>query len=108
MPFVMHFKVHESAYPEMKKLKEFVLVGTHIRPARVYGEINGLAHLAVENMKDYGVENALILGDLNADQPYFSAYDKQQCIPYQNRELYKWLISERTATNVKGTKTYDQ
>lgn len=67
-----------------------------------------------ENTKNTG-GNVLMLGDMNAADPYFGQYDKEHCFLYKQsnlgsgrKNLFKWLITNDMHTNVKRTKAYDR
>ena len=93
-PMVIHVQV-----PELECMPVFLLIGIHVRPYRAYGELNGLVSTYDRSKKKYGTENALILGDLNADCNFFGTVDKAQTV-LRNRGDFKWLVDDKTVTNI--------
>lgn len=90
-------------------MKTFVLIGIHTRPHRTYSELNGLVEVYDLARKTFTQENALILGDLNADGDYFGTTDKKQNTLYARCDLFKWLVQDGNKTNYGQTsKTYDR
>ena len=88
-------------------MPNFVLIGIHTRPARVYSELNGLVNAYDWARQHYNQQNALILGDLNAAGGYFGPVDRQQNVLVRRND-FRWLIDDFTPTNVAGTEAYDR
>ena len=101
-PFVVRV---DRALP--KCMKKIVLIGIHTRPARTYSELNGLVDVYEMAKMEYGTDNALILGDLNADRPSFGAVDKMQNILVL-RSDFNWVIKDGDMTNHKQSRSYDR
>jgi len=105
-PFILRARVTQ-AVPELHCMTEFFLIGLHARPARVYSELNGLVDAYDLTRHDYGQENALILGDFNADGTFFGDVDRLQNVLVR-RQDFRWLIGDNTKTNTLGDKAYDR
>ena len=105
-PFILHARVTQ-AVPELQCMPEFFLIGLHARPARVYSELNGLVNAYDLIRHDYGQENALILGDFNADGTSFGDVDRLQNV-LVTRQDFQWLIGDNNKTNTLGDKAYDR
>ena len=105
-PFILHARVTQAA-PELQCMPEFFLIGLHARPTRVYSELNGLVNAYDSTRNDYGQENALILGDFNADGTSFGEVDRLQNV-LVTRQDFRWLIGDNTKTNTLGDKAYDR
>ena len=91
-------------------MPNFTLIGIHARPNRAYSEVNGLVNVYDWAKQTTKQENALILGDLNADCAYFGFVDKKQNILYTQRHIFKWLVNDGVKTNAysKSNCTYDR
>ena len=103
-PFVADVHVRNNI-SDLCCMPHFVLIGIHTRPARTYSELNGLVDVYDWAKKKY--ENALILGDLNADSGYFGPVDKKQNVLVKRND-FKWLVKDDMKTNVDGTSAYDR
>ena len=67
-PFVARVQVNTTAVPELECMPEFALIGIHTKPVQTYSELNGLVNVYDRRTRVRGInENALILGDFNAD-----------------------------------------
>ena len=89
--------VNTQATPEMACMPKFILIGIHTKPVRTYSELNGLVN--VYNWVRRVSENALILGDLNADCGTFGPVEKQKSILYNAGQYFKWLVNDTVKTN---------
>ena len=91
-------EVNTFGVSELACMRKFVLIGIHTKPVRTYSELNGLVNV-YNWARQHKSENALILGDLNADCGTFGPVEKQNSILYKERRYFKWLISDGTKTN---------
>ena len=107
-PYVATVELDTRKVTEMHCMSKFVLIGMHVRPVRTYSELNGLVQ--VYNSARNTNENALILGDFNADCSYFGPVDRQQNILYKEKGVFKWLVQDGQKTNADSTSscTYDR
>ena len=106
-PFILRARV-TPAVPELQCMPEFFLIGLHARPTRVYSELNGLVDAYDLTRHDYTQENALILGDFNADGISFGEVDKLQNVLVR-RQDFRWLIDDNTKTNTaQESRAYDR
>ena len=80
-------------------MPSFVLIGIHVKPNRAQYEINELANVYTRIMQQSGYENALILGDLNADCNFFRIRKRRRNALYSNRQLFTWLVEDGQKTN---------
>ncbi len=106
-PYVATVELDTEKVTEMHCMPKFVLIGMHVRPVRTYSELNGLVQ--VYNSAQNTNENALILGDFNADCSYFGPVDRQQNILYREKGIFKWLVQDGQKTNTgRRSCTYDR
>lgn len=106
-PFIVQFHVQ---VPELSCMPRFVLIGIHIKPDRANYEINELANVYYRISKQTHLQNALILGDLNADCNFFRKGQKLRNNLYKRRHIFKWLVKDRWKTNAlaKSSCAYDR
>ena len=106
-PYVASVELDTGKVTEMHCMSKFVLIGMHVRPVRTYSELNGLVQ--VYNSARNTNENALILGDFNADCSYFGPVDRLQNILYREKGVFEWLVEDGQKTNTgKRSCTYDR
>ena len=109
-PFVAKVEVKAANVQELECMPQFVLIGIHVRPHRAYSELNGLVNVYDRVKLFTGRDNALILGDLNADCSYFGPVDKKQNVLYRLKQIFKWLVEDGVKTNAGSRRvcTYDR
>ncbi len=94
---------------------DFTLVGIHVKPDSAEAEIRALGKVYFETIGDLdapGEMDIIILGDLNADRPYFDEDDPfsvpgDEFIFIKKKEFF-WVISNEMDTMVKTDWTYDR
>ncbi|XP_050413385.1 deoxyribonuclease-1 [Patella vulgata] len=101
-PFVVHFKSPKT------DVEDFVLIAIHVDPDEAVSEINHL-----ETVLDYvwgrtGVDNIIIMGDLNADCSYVSKRAMKTINLRHRSDLY-WPIDDDADTTAGKTNcAYDR
>lgn len=84
---------------------DFILAGVHIKPDSAEEEIGRLSSVVTDLLKDHpGEKDIIVLGDFNADQPYFS-YQKNNTFRDKN---FFWIINDGQDTMVSSDSTYDR
>jgi hypothetical protein len=94
-PYVAKFKIQDP----LLSLKEFVLMGVHLRPTNVFNESKELRDVTNRHLLLYDVnENIAILGDYNFGCSYISAANRDIVRGILND--FTWYISDSTGTTI--------
>ncbi|XP_072449055.1 deoxyribonuclease gamma-like isoform X1 [Chiloscyllium punctatum] len=80
-------------------IKDFVLVGLHTAPNDAVQEMEELYKVFLEVRKRWGIEDVMLLGDLNAGCSYVSHSD-WETIRVRSDASFHWLIGDEEDTTV--------
>lgn len=93
-PFVVKFRDKSSG-------KKFVSIGAHLSPQFVIKELEGLHDTARDIMEQWGSENIMIIGDLNASCDYINKDDL--AFNSLRSPAFSWWITDEMDTTVHDT-----
>ena len=84
------------------ELKEFVLCGIHVAPEEAVHEIKALKEVFVDILQKFGINDIMVMGDLNADCSYVPKKSWAE-ISIRSDPSYHWLLDEEVDTTVSNT-----
>lgn len=98
-PFIAYFRTKTGHL-------DFVLINIHTDPDEAAEEMRALPEVMLDAQQQYDEPDIILLGDLNADCPYFDESTYESIFPPHD---YNWLISNDEDTTVRDTAcTYDR
>ncbi|XP_007891950.2 deoxyribonuclease-1 [Callorhinchus milii] len=101
-PFVVEFSSPHSA------VQDFAIIPQHTSPTEAVKEIDALYDVVLDVKKRLGIEDMLIIGDLNAGCSYVKQSDWAQ-IRLRGDGQFQWLIPDSADTTVGHTEcAYDR
>ncbi|XP_048381831.2 deoxyribonuclease gamma-like [Stegostoma tigrinum] len=80
-------------------IKDFVLIGLHTAPDSAAQEMEELYKVFLEVRKKWGIEDVMLLGDLNAGRSYVSHSD-WETIRLRTDPSFHWLIGDEEDTTI--------
>ena len=89
-------------------VSEMVFIGFHANPTDVVREIDSLVDVYDDVLKQWKIENVVIMGDFNAACSYVKDKDWKN-IRLATDKRFWWLIDDCQDTTVQGTRcAYDR
>lgn len=95
-PFIARFTTTGAS------VKDFFVVPLHAAPESAAKEIGALVKVYDDAVRRWGVKNAVIMGDMEADCDYFSKSDKEKS-PLRTDLRFSWLVPDEADTTTKST-----
>ncbi|XP_019622148.1 PREDICTED: deoxyribonuclease-1-like [Branchiostoma belcheri] len=95
-PFVVRFQSGTTS------VQDFVLIPLHADPQDAVAEINRLYNVYLDAVDRWGINDVIILGDLNADCSYVKSADWSNIRIWTDKR-FEWLIGNEADTTVKDS-----